>query len=284
MSETPALPANSCGRNAGARRRSSGHVLAVLALVLVPLWLPLRAAAAAAPHWLLMVRTLNTDPTRTQEFNDWYNNIDLPDVLAVPGFRQALRAQAIAACGDSAAPCEAGERYVALYDIESAAIDKTIIDMLMATWKMLRSGRDTSLLQVEERVYYRRVAADAAPETASVADGQHFLLLERFDTQPQLSPAQLQRLVRRQVQALGTLSAEVRSSRYELYRVLMFEPRTAPRYLTAYRFRVASPEAAQRARDALSTLAQQQRTQGYLQASAPLLYRELIEAAADPPR
>src|SRR5262249_49493602 len=146
------------GRSADARRRSRGRVLAMLALAVVPLWLPLRAAAPATPHWLLMVRTLNTDPARTQEFNDWYNNIDLPDVLAVTGFRRALRAQAMAPCADAAAPCEAGERYVALYDIESPAIDKTIIDMLMATWKMLRSGRDTSLLQVEERVYYRRVA------------------------------------------------------------------------------------------------------------------------------
>jgi hypothetical protein len=279
MSSTAAR-ANNPARSASARRGSLGCVLALLALALVPPGMPARAAAPEAPHWLLMVRTLNTDPARTQEFNDWYNNIDLPDVLAVPGFRRALRAQAMGACADSAAPCDAGERYVALYDIESPAIDKTIIDMLMATWKMLRSGRDTSLLQVEERVYYRRLAADAAPEPASVADGQHFLLLERFDTQPQLTAAQLQRLVGRQVQALGALGADVRTSRYELYRVLMFEPRTAPRYLTAFRFRVTAPAAAQEARDALRVLAQQQRSQGYLQAADPLLYRELIEAAA----
>jgi hypothetical protein len=45
---------------------------------------------------------------------------------------------------------------VALYNIESSAIDKTIIDMLMATWKMLSEGRDTPLLKVTERAYYHR--------------------------------------------------------------------------------------------------------------------------------
>jgi hypothetical protein len=270
-------------RNSPAAAWRGGLALAVLALL--PLGTPVRVACAApAPeHWLLMVRTLNTDPARTQEFNDWYNKIDVPDVLAVPGFRRALRAQAAGGCTEGASPCDATERYVALYDIESPAIDKTIIDMLMATWKMLRSGRDTPLLQVEERVYYHRIKAPAAREP-SAADGQGFLLLERYDTSPQLTALQLQHVLEGQVRALSALSGEVRTSRYELYRVLMFEPHAAPRYLTVFRFRAPSPEGAQRARAALSAQAQEQRARGYLQASEPLLYRELIEATADAPR
>ncbi len=43
-------------------------------------------------HWFYVVKTKSTDPAREAEFNAWYDDIDIPDVLAVPGFMRARRA------------------------------------------------------------------------------------------------------------------------------------------------------------------------------------------------
>ncbi|HEY6926549.1 MAG TPA: hypothetical protein VI653_23900, partial [Steroidobacteraceae bacterium] len=47
------------------------------------------ADSSDAPQWLMLVRTVNTDPSKEQEFNAWYDDIDIPDVLKVPGYRRA---------------------------------------------------------------------------------------------------------------------------------------------------------------------------------------------------
>ena len=254
---------------------------AVAALVAAACFVISTAVAAAAPslqqRWLLMVRTLNKDPERSREFNDWYDKIDIPDVLAVPGFRRAQRGQSVGSCM-AATPCcpDVDERYVALYDIESRAIDKTIIDMLMATWKMLRAGRDTPLLEVEERVYYRRMHAPLDINSGNAKGGARYLLLERFDT----LEGGNDRLIAAQARHLETRTGPLRVERYELYRVLMFEPRQAPRYLTVYSFAAASEEAAEEARHALVDFAERQHAAGYRHAES-LLYRELADVTAE---
>ena len=104
-----------------------------------------------------MVTTQNTDPTKEAEFNAWYDDVDIPDVLQVPGYLRARRGLEQRVPGFSNP--EAGQRstnYVALYDIESRAIDKTIIDMLMASWGMEKSHHSTDLLKVTERVYFHQ--------------------------------------------------------------------------------------------------------------------------------
>ena len=37
-------------------------------------------------RWLLALETNCTDPAREKEFNHWYDNVHLPDVLATPGY------------------------------------------------------------------------------------------------------------------------------------------------------------------------------------------------------
>jgi hypothetical protein len=48
------------------------------------------------------------------EYNDWYNNQHLADVVAVPGFRSAQRFKLKDAMGS-----EHRQRYLAIYEIES---------------------------------------------------------------------------------------------------------------------------------------------------------------------
>ena len=83
------------------------------------------SAVRAERQWLMMVRTVNTDPTREAQFNEWYDRIDIPDVLEVPGYWRARRGQTVpeATSTGAASPGEAGH-YLALYNIGSAAIDK----------------------------------------------------------------------------------------------------------------------------------------------------------------
>jgi hypothetical protein len=42
-------------------------------------------------NYLLMVQVNCTDPLREKEFNQWYDEIHLPDMLKVPGLIKAIR-------------------------------------------------------------------------------------------------------------------------------------------------------------------------------------------------
>lgn len=53
-------------------------------------------------------------PGRDQEYNDWYNNQHLADVVAVPGFRSAQRFKLSDAMGH-----EHRNGYLAIYEIDS---------------------------------------------------------------------------------------------------------------------------------------------------------------------
>jgi hypothetical protein len=55
----------------------------------------LAADSAGERQWLMMVRTVNTDATKEREFNAWYDDIDIPDVLKVPGYWRARRGRTI---------------------------------------------------------------------------------------------------------------------------------------------------------------------------------------------
>jgi len=56
-------------------------------------------SAALGSEWLMMVKSENTDPSRAGEFERWYNEIDIPDVLAVPGYERARRGHGVATGG-----------------------------------------------------------------------------------------------------------------------------------------------------------------------------------------
>jgi hypothetical protein len=211
----------------------------------------LTTAADLAPqapplHWLMLVGTKNLDPSNEGAFNHWYDDIDIPDVLKVPGYRRARRGlrQTIPGFSMPARDSEDGS-YVALYDIETNDMDRTIIDMLMAAKKMDMTGRSIDALKVTERVYFRQRAVVDVPG-AKAAGKNIFLYLERvaccrdeataaalndwydYTHVPDLAHhavAGLQRIVR-----------------FELHRVVMVEARQVPRFLTVYEFSADSPE------------------------------------------
>jgi predicted amidohydrolase YtcJ len=187
-------------------------------------------------RWLMMVTTQNTDPTQASAFNDWYDNIDIPDVLRVPGYERARRAMELRSpeFSNAAAPGAArpGDppKYVALYDIHSPAIDKTIIDMLMASWGMEKLHRSTPLLKVTERVYFRQAGPARVAQTHPSSNGKTYLFTVRFDCCQDSDKARQFDRWYSETYAAALLSAPgfMRVTRYELYRVLMDEPVKIP--------------------------------------------------------
>jgi hypothetical protein len=234
---------------------------------------------AAADDWLMIVKTKNLDPAREADFNRWYDDIDIPDVLQVPGYMRARRGARIASYRPTLRKTDAGDTYVAAYDIRSPDIDKTIIDMLMASWRMDQIGRSTDLIKVVERVYYHRYAPPVAGPAPGASD--RYLYLQRFDCCSRgAARARFDRWYQDIYLAeLGRSEAFTRATRYELYRVLMHEPHEAPGLLTLFEISAGSrDEAIARATRIDAFLASMPQGLGATQARDSGLYRVIKEA------
>ena len=66
-------------------------------------------------YWC-MVKVDFTDPSREADFNDWYNNIHLPELLQLPGFLRGWRLQVTEERGALGDP---GQTYIAVYELEN---------------------------------------------------------------------------------------------------------------------------------------------------------------------
>jgi hypothetical protein len=199
----------------------------------------------AQGRWLMLVSTKNLDEGQEAAFNHWYDDIDIPDVLKVPGYRRARRGLRQTVPGFSAPAEEAADgRYLALYDIETSSIDRTIIDMLMSAKKMDMTGRSIDALRVTERVYLRQHGATQDIAKATPSGRVQYLYLERVpccrDEATQSALDDWYDTTRLPDVARAGVPGLLRMTRYEVYRVVMVEPRTVPKFLTVYEFEAAS--------------------------------------------
>jgi hypothetical protein len=89
--------------------------------------------------YLLFAFSDCVDPSREKEFNDWYDNMHVPDMLETPGMIRATR-------WVSASPKENQHRkYLALYELETDDVDefdKKVQEIGMAT---VQRGRFSDL-------------------------------------------------------------------------------------------------------------------------------------------
>lgn len=174
-------------------------------------------SAAIGSEWLMMVKSQNTDPAREAEFEHWYNEIDIPDVLVVPGYERARRGHAV---GGEQRP------YVALYTIASSDMDKTIIAMLMASWRMDQLGRGTDLIKVTERIYYKRDGKGARSESAGKPT---HIYLHRSKG-----------VAAKELGAIVKAGLAVSATPYRVYNVLMHEPVAVPDQLVVFELSAVS--------------------------------------------
>lgn len=74
------------------------------------------------PQALLVVRT-DVDPEHEQEFNRWYDEVHLREIVNVPGVRSGRRYRL--AEGDDVIPGEGVQRYLAVYELEDRDVVHT---------------------------------------------------------------------------------------------------------------------------------------------------------------
>jgi hypothetical protein len=89
--------------------------------------------------YLLFVFADCKDPAREQEFNDWYDNVHIPDMLEAPGMLRATR-------WTSASPKpEQRRKYLALYELETDDIEKFDRGVRERGLQTMREGRFSDL-------------------------------------------------------------------------------------------------------------------------------------------
>ena len=102
--------------------------------------------------WLRVVKTNCADATREAEFNEWYDNTHLPDVMETAGFIRATRYV-------KAEPSEGEAKYLALYEIETDDIDAMMKANRENMDRKRAEGRFSDLLVSVSRDNYRQISS-----------------------------------------------------------------------------------------------------------------------------
>ena len=100
--------------------------------------------------WLVIIESSCSDPEREDEFNDWYNNTHLADVLETPGVVSATRYENIA-------PSAGQGKYLAAYEIEAEDFQAVMKAVGENMEKKKAAGRFSDLLQITSRQSFKQV-------------------------------------------------------------------------------------------------------------------------------
>jgi len=103
-------------------------------------------------RWLLTVESNCCDPSREDEFNDWYDNIHLPDIMETPGFVSAVRYE-------NTSPAEGQGRFLAMYEIETDDLARTLAEFDQIVNARAKQGRMSDLVIAVGGGLYRQVGA-----------------------------------------------------------------------------------------------------------------------------
>jgi hypothetical protein len=84
-------------------------------------------AKSADEGGMIMEVRVDVDPDHEEEFNRWYDEVHLPDMMGCPGFRRARRFVAAPVTTKKGAPppTYTCPKYVALYEIDSEEVLQT---------------------------------------------------------------------------------------------------------------------------------------------------------------
>ena len=113
-------------------------------------------------HYRLFAFSDCKDPAREQEFNDWYDNVHLPDMLEVPGMISATRWMS--------ADNKENEvrRYLAMYEMETDDLAKFNDAVRERGMRTVKEGRFSDLPVFDApnvpRIYVQIMDEKQAPE------------------------------------------------------------------------------------------------------------------------
>jgi len=121
---------------------------------------------------MLVVLSNPVSPQVEDEYNDWYNNVHLKDIVAVEGFVAAQRFKIVETEATAEAPKPA-QRYIALYELDTDDIEgaaKRLTEFAMADdgrMEMSAAFDADSSLAFYVQPIGARVTADTPAGTAS---------------------------------------------------------------------------------------------------------------------
>ena len=107
--------------------------------------------------WILVVRSNCANLVEGYElephekFNEWYDNFHVPDVLKTPGFVSARRF-----VNPDISTRESG-KYLAIYEIETEDIGKTLRALFENMREVERQGRFSKLVELVSMTAYKQI-------------------------------------------------------------------------------------------------------------------------------
>lgn len=102
-------------------------------------------------RWLIVVQANCGDPSREKEFNDWYDDTHVPDVLKVPGIVRVTRYENVIAS-------EEQPKFMTLLEIEAEDIWPVTTALQKNSSDAEKEGRMSELLKIASGAVYRRIA------------------------------------------------------------------------------------------------------------------------------
>lgn len=102
--------------------------------------------------WLLAVETNCNNPSQEKEFNEWYDNTHLRDILSIPGIQRAARYE-------SGNPVEGQGKFLALYEIETEDALQVLAELSEGMTRWTEQGRISELVTILSASLYRQITA-----------------------------------------------------------------------------------------------------------------------------
>ena len=100
----------------------------------------------------VLVFTNCADPAREKEFNEWYDNTHVPDVLETPGFVSCTRYEMI---GD---PGPGQGKFLAVYEVESDDLPSAMADLQQRVAELAGQGRIIDCIRMVSLTSYREIS------------------------------------------------------------------------------------------------------------------------------
>lgn len=101
-------------------------------------------------RWIHLVHTNCREQAREAEFNDWYSNTHLADMLRCPGVVSARRYRR-----EDVGEGEA--KYLAIYEIEAEDIERAMRAYFAYVQSLRERGRISGLVEIVSRATFKEI-------------------------------------------------------------------------------------------------------------------------------
>ncbi len=117
---------------------------------------------------ICVVASRCTDPAREEEFNRWYDEVHVPDLLTIPHILAARRFQLARDVSRAASPwaAEDGPRYLAIYELDTDDPDIILRAVRELHPRLVAEGRMIDILEITSTTFHTALGARQEGTTA----------------------------------------------------------------------------------------------------------------------